>query len=745
MKKLCCTIIFLGSFFISWSRSAPDGFTWKEWATSAVPVKGSRTIIPVREKIFFVNQNDLRSRLFSLEAHSVHGIKLELPVPDGGSQLFQVLAATVMEKALSDKYPGIRTFTAQAIDNKAITARLDFTEFGFHAMVFGLSQTYFIEPYSDIADGFYTCFYKKDFSVPGSQDMICLADIASSPDIVTLPPLLMKTNGDIKRNYRLAISCTHQYAQAVAGPNPTKSAVLSKIITSVNRVTGVLERELAISLTLVAGNDTLIFLNAATDPFTDNSNANLMLSQNPVVINTRIGINAYDIGHVFSTGAGGLAQKSGVCTNNSKAQGVTGRSNPQGDPFDIDFVAHEIGHQFGADHTFNANTLSCSGNGNNPTAYEPGGGSTIMAYAGFCGSVNNLQNNSDDYFHTVSLLQIKDFVTTGAGATCGSQSPSLNTPPVVAPFSKNHFIPKSTPFELEAPLVTDPDHDVLTYCWEQWNRGNFGSSWSAGSTHGPIFRSFAPDTSAIRVFPRIDMLVGGVTSYLGEKLPDNGRFLTFRLSVRDIKNGTGSFNIPDDTVHLDVVNNAGPFTVTAPAASVNWLGSTTETVTWDVANTNSLPVNCANVDILLSVDGGYTYPFVLAANTPNDGAETVNVPNVATSTATARVKVKAVDNIFFNISPVDFIITHNTGINNVSWQNALRIFPVPATDMLHLMSVTVWELGVDITNTLGQHIFRGVLNQKLDIPVEKWSPGVYYIRLSNPMTGEKIIRPVIIH
>jgi len=239
-------------------------------------------------------------------------------------------------------------------------------------------------------------------------------------------------------------------------------------------------------------------------------------------------------------------------------------------------------------------------------------------------------------------------------------------------------------------------------------------------------------------------LVDGVKAYLGEKLPVAARFLTFKLTVRDVFNGFGTFNFPDDTIHLDVIGTSGPFTVTTPVTAVNWLGNTTETVTWNVAGTDLAPVNCSAVDILMSVDGGYTYPYVLAAGTPNDGTETITVPNIASSTTT-RIKVKAVNNVFFNISPVDFVLTHNTGLKDVSWQDAFSIFPVPAEDMLHIMSLTTTTLRVDINNALGQHVFSGQLVKKLDVPVHSWAKGVYYVTLSDVVTSQKVVRPVVVN
>lgn len=747
MKRVAGILLFLGFSWITVAQPAMTEPVWTKWEESAIPTRGIRHAIPLKETIFSISEASLKKRLLTLSPGIESSISMSLPFPDGSLRRFQLWRDDIMEPGLAERYPGIRSFSGFMEGNKAITVKLDYTEYGFHAMVFSGNETIFIDPYSDIPDGFYSSYRKSDYSRPEAQAMQCLYenDNTISSGEPTRRSGKFRLHGHMKRTFRLALGCTGEYAMAVAGPTPTKAAVLSKMVTSINRVNGVYERELAVRMVLVANTDTLIFLSpgyhAVNNPYS-NANGGAMLTQHQTLADQRIGSANYDIGHVFSTAGGGVAWTGGVCQNNLKARGVTGQLNPQGDPFDIDYVAHEMGHQFGADHTFNSNTVGCGGgNRDNGTAFEPGSGSTLMSYAGLCGS-DDLQLHSDAYFHGGSLIQISDYLS-GTGGGCAMVSASQNTPPSLPPFSQSYHIPKLTPFELTAPAVADSDHDTLSYCWEQWNRGNFGSAWNAPATHGPIFRSFQPDTARTRVFPKMDTLLDGVTSYCGERLPDVARFLTFRLTVRDIFNGIGSFNLPDDSVHLEVSDGAGPFRVLEPSSAINWLGSSTETVTWDVANTDNAPINCDKVDILLSVDGGYTYPYVLATATPNDGQETVTVPNVSTTTK-ARIKVKAAGNIFFNINPVDFIITHNTGIQHVSWKEALNVFPVPADNMLHLMSSATTQLEVMIVNNLGQIVYKDKLHKKLDIAIDKWAKGFYYVQFTQNTTGERIIRPVIV-
>ncbi|GAC1591314.1 MAG: hypothetical protein NVS3B25_10650 [Hymenobacter sp.] len=347
-----------------------------------------------------------------------------------------------------------------------------------------------------------------------------------------------------------------------------------------------------------------------------------------------------------------------MCVNGQKAGGVTGSPKPAGDAFDIDYVAHEMGHQFGGNHPFNGTGGNCGGGNRNPsTAWEPGSGSTIMAYAGICGAANDLQANTDPTFHTGNYEEIRAFID---GATCGTAQSTGNTAPAVVAPAGGKTLPIGTPFKLTA-TATDAENDALTYSWEELDLGSAGppTAPQVPGDNVPLFRSFNPVASGTRFFPRLSSLVAN-TSGFGERLPTVTRQLKFRCTARDEHSGPagviGGVNF-SSLVELGVTSTAGPFVVKAPNTAVTWTGGAAQTISWEVANTTAAPVSCALVNLRLSLDGGLTYPVLLAQNEANDGSAVVVAPSPATAQTQARVLVEAVDNYFFDISNANFTIT----------------------------------------------------------------------------------------
>lgn len=726
-------IILLLSFTTCSALAA--SVTWNRVNENETVIRGSRQIFPDKYNVFAVNRSELSAFLAALPETPQSAVTFTLPAPDGSSKTFRVWQTPVIATGAAGY---ARTFTAVAVDDNRVTAKLDHTLWGFHAMIFDGSNTYFIDPYSNEDNGYYTCYYKRDYRnkkviqpcTVGDQHEDELGGQRINLTGTGLPAQQLKVNGAQKHTYRLALACTGEYAVAVCGSTtPTKPLVLSAMITSMNRVNGVYERELGITMELVPNDTLVICLNGNNDPYS-NSNGFSMKSQNQHTIDSAIGTLNYDIGHVFSTAGGGIAELKCVCDISSKAEGVTGQNTPVGDAFDIDYVAHEMGHQFGATHTFNSNTCGTA-NVATISSFEPGSGSTIMAYAGICDMADNIQAHSDDYFHAMSLDQVSTFISSPiTGGSCGVTTTSGNTPAVVPSFAQTYSIPYLTPFEITAPQAADADHDRLTYCWEQWDLGDFGKTFNATGANGPIFRSFKDNESQTRIFPVLDSIINNVNKYLGEKLPDDTRTLNFTLTVRDIYNGWGCFNTPSDKITLNVINTGAPFTVSEPnTAAAYWQSGTNVQVKWNVANTNMAPINAANVDIFLSMDNGQTYPIVLATNTPNDGNEIVTVP-AGIHTASARVKVKGAGNVFFDISNEGFIINQWPAcIWNVDDPQGISIYPVPAKDRLFVKTCYPGDKKIMIYNSVGQQLMSGVVANLTSIDLQGWAAGVYYINV----------------
>ncbi len=584
-----------------------------------------------------------------------NGTVISLPMPDGSFSKFSVAVSTLMPKQLMDNFPMIRAFTAKGIDDPTAIAKLDYTQWGFHAMILSAEGMVFIDPAVLGNTSDYISFYKKDSH--RAQSYICetMDELESQRSIPQNPNLILLSSGATLKTYRLAVACTGEYAAFYGG---TVSGALSGIVTSVNRVSGVYQNELAVRLTLIANNNLIVYTNSGTDPYT-NGSGSTMLGENQTNCDGVIGSANYDVGHVFSTGGGGVASLRVPCVSGSKARGVTGQTSPIGDSFDIDYVAHEMGHQFGGNHTFNSATGSCTSNRASTAAYEPGSGTTIMAYAGICGT-DNIQPHSDAIFHTKSFDEIQAFITTGSGNSCPVQTATGNTPPVV-PVGTNYTIPLNTPFVLRG-TASDINGDALTYLWEEYDLGPAGAP-NSPSGNAPIFRDWVPVTDTFRVCPRMEDLVRNVQT-LGEILPTYARSLVFRFTVRDNRIGGGGVTHNNTPVTLTVTNTTTPFKVTVPNTAVTWAGGSTQTVTWDVSSTNIAPISCANVKIMLSVDSGYTYPYTLLASTTNDGTEAVTIPNIASTKA--RVKVEAIGNIFFDISNVNFTITSSGTLSSIT-------------------------------------------------------------------------------
>jgi len=644
LKQITVTIV-IGCLALSNTTRAQDlkSTYWSDSPLEAPQIKGPEVIKADAYRTVKIDLSELRNTLLNAgtvnNKEKVNAVIIEIPHPDGTSSLYEVWENNTMHAGLKAKFPEIKTYDAIGLSGDF--AKIDVTPHGFHAMILSSQKgSMFIDPYSMGDTENYKAYFKRDFRTDKKMKCDLLNKVLKGKK--EFNPAEHKEFGTCElRTYRFAVAATGEYTDFHGG---TVALAQAAQVTTMNRVNGLYERDMAITMTIIANNNLIVFTNSGTDPYT-NGTPGSMINENQTEIDNTIGSSNYDIGHVFGTNSGGLAGLGVVCSGSQKARGVTGSSSPAGDPFDIDYVAHETGHQFGANHTQNN---SC--NRNNATAMEPGSASTIMGYAGICAP--NVQSNSDDHFHGVSLEEIHDEIMSG-GHTCEAITSLTNTAPTITATNGNVTVPASTPFALTA-TVTDPDGDVLEFCWEQMDNAVSTQPPSATSTDGPNFRSNIPVADPTRYFPNLADLAAGITP-TWEVVPSVTRTMNFRVTVRDKPHGVVGCNDHSDvTITTDA--GSGPFVVTYPTATgITWAGTSTETVTWNVANTDNAPVSCAQVDILLSTDGGLTYPTVLASNVPNDGSETITVPNVGTTTA--RVMVICSNGTFLDISDNDFEIT----------------------------------------------------------------------------------------
>lgn len=609
-----------------------------------VDPNGVRELFPERTAYFDLRTTALRVLLQSAPDEETSPATnsttiIPIPFPDGEIVQFRVVRYQMLAPELAAKYPNIQNYKGVAVDNPSTTIRFDWTARGFRAMLRKDGQQIFIDPYSKGTLRYYMSYFKKDY--PRRGNFQCLFEEEDQKKKIHDSHRNMeKAAGDCQlRTYRLAVATTAEYSEFHGATSPAQSSlVLAEVNTAINRVNEVYERDLSIRLVLIGNTDDLFYYDAATDPYS-NSDGFTMLSQNQTNIDNVIGSANYDVGHVFSTGGGGVASLGVPCNNSFKARGVTGLGSPVGDPFYIDYVAHELGHQFGGNHTQNNSCQRSS------ASYEPGSASTIMGYAGIC--VPNVQNNSDDYFHAISIQEISSYITTDDGDLCPIKS-TLNASPV-ATNPGDFSIPKGTPFVLSA-TASDPNSDPLTYCWEQWDPEIGTMPPASTSTEGPLFRSLDPTTSSERYFINLSDLANGIDP-TWEELPTVARDMEFRLTVRDNNPNYGC----TDEVNVNVtVTDSDPFVVLAPNTNLTLSSGQTYTVQWDEASTMMSPISCGTVDIFLSTDGGLSFPTLLLGATTNDGSQSVTIPNMITTTA--RIMVKCATGIFFDISDTNFKI-----------------------------------------------------------------------------------------
>ncbi|MFK7775234.1 MAG: reprolysin-like metallopeptidase [Saprospiraceae bacterium] len=706
MKKfvlLFCTCLVFSNLF---SQKIADHWFDANEANIYIPANQERKIIPENYRTLALDLDDLKSSLVNTPMEFTFAAKhnpkhIVLPMPNGDDVTFEVVESSVMSPILEAKYPNIKSYAGYGVNNKLLQVRFEIAAKGFRAMIGSPEGVIFIDPYLEGNNNNYLSYYKKD-RLPNAEEKSVLdathvnhspletfnakkplKDNDGGPNSpfqkgpTTSPtPEGTTTAGDAVelRVYRLALATSAEFSATQGG---TVDLVMAELVYAVSRLNFIFEKEAAVRFQLVDNNDELVFLDPDTDPYEGNEILNTtdingtviafgIFFQHTSILNSTIGVENYDIGHLFNTfpctvngnGVGGVSGGLGtVCNDDNKARGVSCNNNPS-DNFYLGTLSHEVGHQLNAPHPWSNCTPALNGEipppeGNDQlsewAAYEPGSGSTIMSYVGACGS-NNVQNSRDSYMHVNSIESIQNYSRDGGG-TCATVLPTDNFDPDVSiPFGDGLRIPISTPFQLTAVASDINPDDTLTYCFEQYDLGPI-SPLGSPIGNAPAFRSYLPTENPTRIFPRIGTIVNNQNS-ITEVLPTYARDLTFRCTVRDSKWGGGG--TVWDEIAFESVETAGPFLVTHPNVNQTFEVGDYVEVTWDVANTDAAPVNCQFVNILLSTNGGYEYPFSLAQNVPNTGSYTIVIPNELTGLA--RVKIEAADNIFFDISNVNFKI-----------------------------------------------------------------------------------------
>ncbi|GGD18601.1 metalloprotease Fpp1 [Flavobacterium orientale] len=604
--------------------------------------------------VYSMDLNTLKSQLTGApnRMHASANSTLLLPFPNakGEIQEFRVYEASILHPDLANQFQDIKSYVGFSTTDRTAVIRFSTTVFGFHGMILSSEGTTFIDPYTtDRAN--YVVYFKS--AAQTDRLFECMVEDVEErmPEVAYFSPKnaqSIESNTGIFRTYRLALASTVEYSQfhinqaGLAGGTlaQRQNAVLAAMNVTMNRVNGIFERDMSLTMQIIPFNTAIIFINPENPDTLSNTSS--MINQIQEVIDNAIGFSEYDIGHVFSTGGGGIASLNSPCTVN-KARGVTGSFAPVGDPFDVDYVAHEMGHQFGATHTQNNSCQRTAA-----TAVEPGSASTIMGYAGICAP--NVQNNSDAHFHAVSMAQMDNFVA-GTG-NCSDNIGNNNAAPVIQPLS-NYTIPISTPFVLTA-VATDANNDALTYCWEQIDNQVSQQPPLTINTEGPNFRSLPPTTSGARYFPALPTVLTGATDSTWEVVPSVSRNLNFAVTVRDNRTPNGGQTARANNT-ITTTAAAGPFVVTAPNTLVSWPAGSNQTVTWNVAGTTANGVNTPLVDIYLSTNAGFNFPILLASQVPNDGSEIITVPNTVGSLN--RIMVMGHGNVFYDVSNVNFNIT----------------------------------------------------------------------------------------
>ena len=606
---------------------------------------------------FSLNENDFRAELQKSYKYTYDQSVVYFPDTRGQMMPFLVKEKSNFSPVLAAKFPDITAYSGVALNNPSVKIRFSLSPDGIEAMIHGDQQEgkITIRKLSRDADS-YVVYTKLD----RSKTKTPFSCTTPAPDKADKSPKFSLSNENFSRTsfsddsflskYKVAISASSQYSDYYGG---TLEGALAGINTTLTGLNFIFETDLGITLELVDNNDLIIYTDAESDPYTDDLNGlNGELQAN---LDSVIGADNYDIGHIFSSLSASMSGNAGaigaVCNDSNKGSGYSDWAYPEGGIF-TNLVAHEMGHQVGANHTFSMRTEGTGAN------VEPGSGTTIMSYAGITGP-DDVAALADDYYHYVSIQQGRAYLQSQA---CHVDTAVENSVPTVAAIP-DYTVPVKTPFVLVGDATDADAKDVLSYTWEQVDSGLVPSDvFGPDNTQGANFRSLAPTASSTRHFPLLSSVISGdltqknpTTASTWETLSNVPRELNFAFTVRD--NAQGGGGVASELVKVTVVDDDGAFSITSQGDGQLYLAGSTQTVTWRVAGTNIAPILAESVNINMSVDGGLTFPYVLAANVANDGSHVVTIPEVVT--AAARVRVEPTNNIFYSTNTLNFGVTRD--------------------------------------------------------------------------------------
>ena len=664
MKKSLLTIIFCSIVMTGFTQS----FYWEKIKnTPSEKTSILNNFDKNKYQLFSLNLDNFKVLLADVPSRKNIGtnpmVVINFPDKKGNMEQFQVTETSTLAPEIAIKYPNIKTYIGFSLDNPGGRIRFSVTPQGLKTMsTYPNKPALFTVPLNKGGESLYIT-YDRSMRIDSKKDFECLTENENVP-IKEIISLNRDANDQILRTLRIAISTTGEYTNFWDDGDDTngdaQEDALAALVSTLNRTNEVFEVDMAITFQLVTGTE-IIYPTASTDPYTGSFNSQLQST-----LTSEVGESNYDIGHLFNYGGnnGNAGCIGCVCVDGQKGSGFSSHSftDNDGGPnmddfFDIDYVPHEIGHQMGGNHTF---SQSNEGTGVN---YEPGSGTTIMGYAGITGA-NDVQDHSDPYFHYGTINQVLNNLDT---RTCWTSSEITNNPPV-ADAGDDYTIPQGTAFKLVGSATDSDEEDVLTYTWEQVDSGTTTSSnFGPTKTSGAVWRSRPPSSNPTRYMPvRSRVLSGELTEANPQETEDNtswetvstvARSLNFALTVRDRSetNGVGQFPQSDfDFMTVTVDGSSGPFAVTSQTTNETWNVGESQTVTWDVAGTDTGSVNTPSVNIYLSTDGGLTFPFLAASNVANDGSHTFSVPPADGDSDQLRVMVEGNDNIFYAINSTNF-------------------------------------------------------------------------------------------